>query len=63
MGTPGAADYRKEWHEQFYWLHPKTVRISPYMCERKIRKEIPRSARNKKVKNNSWPPSELIELM
>ena len=50
--SPGAAEHRKEWHEQFYWLHPKTVRISRYMCERKIWNEILRSAPNKKLKNN-----------
>ena len=34
--SSGATEHTKEWHGQFDWLHPKTVRISPYMYERKI---------------------------
>ena len=30
----------KEYHGQFDWLHLKTVRISPYMYERKIREAL-----------------------
>ena len=36
----GATEHTKEYHEQFNWLHPKTVRISPYMYERKIREAL-----------------------
>ena len=31
-----ATEHTKECHGQFDWLHPKTVRILPYMYERKI---------------------------
>ena len=33
--SSGAAEYTKECRGQFDWLHPKTVRISPCMYERK----------------------------
>ena len=36
----GATEHTKECHGQFNWLHPKTVRISPYMYERKIREAL-----------------------
>ena len=36
----GATEHTKECHGQFDWLHPKTVRISPYMYERKIRETL-----------------------
>ena len=29
--SSGAAEHTKQCHGQFEWLHPKTVRISPYM--------------------------------
>ena len=31
-----AAEHTKECHGWFDWMHPKTVRISPYMYERNI---------------------------
>ena len=34
--TSGATEHTKECRGQFNWLHPKTVRISPYMHKRKI---------------------------
>ena len=34
--SSGATEHAKECHGQFDWLHPKTVRILPYMCKRKI---------------------------
>ena len=35
--SSGATEHTcHECHGQFNWLHPKTVRISPYMYERKI---------------------------
>ena len=36
----GATEHTKECHGQFDWLHPKTVRISTYMYERKIREAL-----------------------
>ena len=36
----GTTEHTKECHEQFDWLHLKTVRISPYMYERKIREAL-----------------------
>ena len=36
----GATEHTKECHGQFDWLHPETVRISPYMYERKIREVL-----------------------
>ena len=38
--SSGATEHTKECHEKFDWLHPKTVRISPYMYERKIQNII-----------------------
>ena len=38
--SSGAPEHTKECHGQFDWLHPKTVRISPYMYERKIREAL-----------------------
>ena len=38
--SSGATEHTKECHRQFDWLHLKTVRISPYMYERKIRKML-----------------------
>ena len=38
--SSGATEHTKECHGQFDWLHPKTVRISPYMYERKIRETL-----------------------
>ena len=35
--SSGATEHTKECHGQFGWWHPKTVRISPYMHERKVR--------------------------
>ena len=34
--SSGVTEHTKECHGQFDWLHPKTVRISPHMYERKI---------------------------
>ena len=34
--SSGATEHTKECRGQVKWLHPKTVRISPYMHERKI---------------------------
>ena len=34
--SSGAAERTKECHGQFNWLHLKAIRISPYMCKRKI---------------------------
>ena len=36
----GAAEHTKECHGQFDWLHPKTVRISPYMYEIKTHETL-----------------------
>ena len=36
--SSGATKHAKECHWQFDWVDPKTVRISPYMYARKIRK-------------------------
>ena len=36
----GATEHTKEFHGQFDWLHPKTVRISLYMYEKKIRETL-----------------------
>ena len=36
----GAAEHAKKWHGQFDWLHPKTLHISPYMYDRKIREAL-----------------------
>ena len=33
-------EHTKECHSQFDWLHPKTVRISSYIYERKIREAL-----------------------
>ena len=38
--SSGAIEHTKECHGQFHWLHPKTVRIPPYMYERKIREAL-----------------------
>ena len=38
--SSGATEHTKECHGQFDWLHPKTVRISPYIYERKIREVL-----------------------
>ena len=38
--SSGATEDTKECHGQFDWLHPKTVRISPYIYERKIREVL-----------------------
>ena len=38
--SSGATEHTKECHGQFDWLHPKTVPISPYICERKIREAL-----------------------
>ena len=35
-----ATEHTKKCHGQFHWLHPKTVRISPYMYERKTREAL-----------------------
>ena len=39
-GSSGATKHAKEYHGQFDWLHPKAIRISPYMYERKIREVL-----------------------
>ena len=39
-GSSGVTGHTKECHEQFHWLHPKTIHISPYMYERKIREAL-----------------------
>ena len=36
----GATEHTKECHDQFDWLHPKTVRMSPCISERKIREAL-----------------------
>ena len=38
--SSGATEHTKECHGQFDWLQPKTVRISPYISERKIREVL-----------------------
>ena len=38
--SSGATEHTKECHGQFHWLPPKTVRIPPYMYERKIREAL-----------------------
>ena len=38
--SSGATEHIKECHGQFDWLHPKTVRISPYMLKGKIREAL-----------------------
>ena len=38
--SSGATEHTKECHGQFHWLHPKTVRIPPYMYEREIREAL-----------------------
>ena len=38
--SSGAKEHTKECHGQFDWLHLKTVRISPYMYERKIHEAL-----------------------
>ena len=38
--SSGATEDTKECRGQFEWLHSKTVRISPYMYERKIREAL-----------------------
>ena len=38
--SSGATEHTKECHGQFDWLQPKTVRISPYIYERKIREAL-----------------------
>ena len=35
--SSGATEHTKECHGKFDWLHSKTIRISSYMYERKIR--------------------------
>ena len=35
-----ATEHTKECHGQFDWLHPKTVSMSPYMHQRKIREAL-----------------------
>ena len=34
--SSGSTEHKKECYEQFDWLHPKTVRTSPCLYERKI---------------------------
>ena len=38
--SSGGSEHAKECHGQFDWLHPKTLHISPYMYERKIREVL-----------------------
>ena len=38
--SSGATEHTNECHGQFDWLHPKTIRISPYIYERKIREVL-----------------------
>ena len=38
--SSGATEHTKECHGQFNWLHPKTVSISLYVYERKIREAL-----------------------
>ena len=38
--SSGATEHTKECHGQFECLHPKTVYISPYIYERKIREVL-----------------------
>ena len=38
--SSGATEHTKECHGQFDWLHPKTLRISPYIYEKKIREAL-----------------------
>ena len=38
--SSGATEHTKECHGQFDWLHPKTVRISTYLYEIKIREAL-----------------------
>ena len=38
--SSGATEHTKECHGQFDMLHPKAIRISPYMYERKIREML-----------------------
>ena len=38
--SSGATEHTKECHGQINWVHTKTVRISPYMYERKIREAL-----------------------
>ena len=57
MGIIWATEHTKELHGQFDLLHPKTVRILPYMYEREIREafEIKKLRRiNEKEKTFSF---------
>ena len=36
----GGPEYTKDCHEQFNWLNSKTLAISPYRYDRKIRKAL-----------------------
>ena len=49
--SSGAIEHTKECHGQFDWLHPKIVRISLYMHERKIREKNPLEINNLKTIN------------
>ena len=49
----GATEHTKECHGQFDWLHPKTVRISPYINERKIREALEINKLTEKLNRNN----------
>ena len=40
LGSSGATEHTKECHGQFDWLYLKTVRITPYMYQRKIHEAL-----------------------
>ena len=62
--SSGATEHTKECYGQFDCLHPKTVRISAYMYERKIHgaleinklKTINEKDNGNYVTTNSWKP-------
>ena len=50
--SSGATERTKECHGKFDWLHPKTVRISPYMYEKK-KKKIREALEINKLRTNN----------
>ena len=65
--SSGATEHTKECHGQFDWLHPKTVRISPYMYERTIHEALEinklRTITEKNKTISFTPPSFPIRLV
>ena len=53
--SSGATEHTKECHGQFDWLHPKAIRNSPFVYERKIREAL-ETNKLKTIMKRTKPP-------